>query len=368
MEGHAVASSSKVPPAFVIKVVMALRGLLSRTADRLLPAPLAVAELGHQFARAHVLATMWKLGVADALGDRRVTAAELAGPLDCDAAGLHRLLRAAATFGAVRMGSDGRVSATRLTRVLRSDDAHAAGAWCSYLSSPAHQRAWGDLAASVRTGEPAFGRVHRQSLFAWFDSHPEEGDHFTRGLAGLTLSDAPFVVGALDLPEQGVVCDLAGGQGVLLAEILSARPQLRGVLVESEAVLRHATAYLGERGLLDRVELITGDIFAPLDVAADLYLLKWILHDWDDATCVRLLKGVAATMPPGSRLAVVEGLQEPNAVDPRFSMVDLEMLVVTEGGRERSAEEIQRLMSDAGLAAAHVRRTAPGTAVLSASA
>jgi hypothetical protein len=367
-EGHAVAHKAKVPPAFVIKAVTALRGLLLRVADRLLPAPLAAAELGHQFARAHVLATLWKLGVADALGEERVTAAELAGRLDCDPAALHRLLRAAATFGAVQMGSDGQFSATRLTRVLRSDDVHAVGAWCSYLCSTAHQQAWDDLATSVRTGEPAFGRVHGQNLFEWFTSHPEQGEHFTRGLAGLTLADAPFVVAALDPPRQGVVCDVAGGRGTLLAEILHARPELRGVLVESEGVLREAKAYLGERGLLDRVELVTGDMFAPLDVTADLYLLKWILHDWDDATCVTLLKGVVATMPTGARLAVIEGIQDRNVADPRFSMIDLEMLVVTEDGRERSAAELRRLMTDAGLRTGDVRITAPGTAVLFASA
>jgi hypothetical protein len=350
----------------VIKAVTALRGLLLRTADRLLPAPLAAAELGHQFARAHILATLSELGVAVALGNERLTSAELAGRVDCDPATLHRLLRAAATFGAVKMASDGTVRATRLTRVLRGDDVHAVGDWCRYLSSPAHQQAWADLTTSVRTGRPAFRRVHGQSLFEVFAAHPDEGDHFTRGLAGLTLADAPFVIAALDPPYQGVVCDVAGGRGVLLAEILQARPELRGILVESDGVLAAAKAYLGERGLLDRVELVEGDMFAPLAVTADLYLLKWILHDWDDATCVRLLKGVAATMPAAARLAVVEGIQDRNVVDPRFSMVDLEMLVVTEDGRERSADELRALLTDAGLAPGGVRVTAPGTAVLSA--
>lgn len=358
--------SSKVPPAFVINAISALRGLLLRLADRLLPAPLAAADLGHQFARAHILAALSELGVADALGDERLSSQEVARRTACHGETMHRLLRAAATFGAVRMDRDGRVRATRLTRSLRRDDVHAVGSWCRYLSSAAHQLAWTDLATSVRTGEPAFRRVHSQSLFDWFAGHPDDGEQFTRGLAGLTLSDAPFVLAALDLPKDGVVCDIAGGRGVLLAEVLVARPGLRGVLVESDSVLAAARAYLGERGLLDRVELVAGDMFGPIDVTADLYLLKWILHDWDDATCQRLLKGVAATMPTGTRLAVIEGLQERNAVDPRFSMIDLEMLVVTEDGRERSAADLRGLVSDAGLCLEDVRVTATGTAVLTA--
>jgi hypothetical protein len=148
--------------------------------------------------------------------------------------------------------------------------------------------------------------------------------------------------------------------------VLLAQPGLRGVLVESADVLPEAAAYLRSRGLLDRVELVPGDIFAPLEVTADLYLLKWILHDWDDATCTRLLKSIAATMPRGTRLAVIEGMQEANVVDPRFSMIDLEMLVVTEDGRERSADELKQLLTGAGLVTQNVRFTATGTAVASA--
>ncbi|MEO6204909.1 MAG: methyltransferase, partial [Mycobacteriales bacterium] len=262
--------------------------------------------------------------------------------------------------------ANGTVRATRLTRTLRSNDVHAVGAWCRYLSSAAHQMAWGDLATSVRTGEPAFRRVHEQSLFDWFASHGDEGDQFTHGLAGLTLADAPFVLAAMDLPSEGVVCDIAGGRGVLLAEVLTVRPGLRGVLIESTSVLAEARTYLGERGLLERTELVEGDMFADIDVTADLYLLKWILHDWDDATCQRLLKGVAAAMPTGARLAVIEGLQEPNVVDARLSMIDLEMLVVTEGGRERSGDDLRGLLAAASLSLEDLRITATGTAVLTA--
>src|SRR3954451_16696555 len=357
-----------IPPTFVIRAVTHVRSWLARASDRLLPAPLAVAELGHQFARAHVLAALSELGVADAMGNRPKTSSELARQLGCDPATLHRLLRAAATFGAVRMDKEGRVRTTRLTRSLRNDDVHAVGSWCSYLASSAHQQAWADLVTSVRTGQPAFRRVHGQSLFEWFEAHPEEGEQFTRGLAGLTLADAPFVVAALDLPDRGVVCDIAGGRGMLLAEILRARPPLRGILVESEEVLLEAKTHLAERGLLERVELVPGDIFAPYRVTADLYLLKWILHDWDDAACRRLLTGLAETMPDGARAVVIEGLQEPNVVDSRFSMIDLEMLVVTEDGRERSADQLRQLMSAAGLTPTTQTVTATGTALLSATA
>ena len=99
---------------------------------------------------------------------------------------------------------------------------------------------------------------------------------------------------------------------------------------------------------------------------ADLYLLKWVLHDWDDSTCKRLLANVRRSVRPGARLAVIEGVQERNVVDPRFSMIDLQMLVVSESGRERSARELESLVEQAGWRSSALRLLASGTAVLSA--
>jgi hypothetical protein len=360
--------AGRVPPAFAVRTATALRQFLLRLADRMLPANIAVAEAAHQFAKAHILATLSELGVADALGDEALSSAELAQRTGCDPDAMHRLLRASATFGIVHMDRHGVVRASRLTRLLRGSDPYAVGPWCRYLSSAPHQQAWSDLAASVRTGDNAFHRVNGASMFSWFAAHPEQGEHFNRGLAGLTLSDAPFVIAALPLPNSGVVCDVAGGRGALLAEILDARPGLRGVLVESAQVLTDADGYLTERGLRDRVELVTGDMFEPLDVKADLFLLKWILHDWDDPTCKRLLTSIATGMPTGATLAIIEGVQDRHVVDPRFSNVDLEMLVVTEGGRERSVEEMNALLTTAQLTPQDVTRTATGVAVLTATA
>jgi hypothetical protein len=358
--------AGRVPPAFAVRAATALRAFLLRTADRLLPANVCAAESAHQYVKAHIMATMAELRIADALGDETLSSAELARRTGCDPDALHRLLRAAATFGAVHLRHDGRVRASRITHVLRSDDRFAAGDWCRYIASAAHQRAWTDLAESVRTGDGAFSRVNGAGLFDWFAEHREEGEHFNRGLAGLTLADAPFVLAALELPRSGVVCDIAGGRGALLAEVLLARPDLRGVLVEAPEVLADADGNLRARGVRERVDLVPGDMFEPLEAKADLYLLKWILHDWDDPTCTRLLTSVAASMPPSARLAVIEGVQDANVVDPRFSNVDLEMLVVTEGGRERSVQQLRALLAGAGLLPGNVTRTATGVAILTA--
>jgi hypothetical protein len=355
-----------VPPRAAIRLATRLRGLLLRLVDRLVPANIAVVEHAHRFTDAHLLSALAELGIADHLAGGPKTADELAVLVGADSGALHRALRAAAVVGIVRAGRDGRFHQTRLTKPLRSGDATAAGDWCRYVASAPVQSAWADLAGSLRTGEPAFRRVHGMDMFSWFDAHPEEGRCFSAGLGGLTRAEAPMIAAAYPFPERGVVCDVAGGTGALLAEILRARPQLRGILIESASVLREAAGWLEAQGLGDRVELVEGDIFGTLTATADVYLLKWILHDWDDTACARVVKNVAATMPAGARLVVVEGDQARDRPHPRFSMIDMQMLAVTEGGRERSAAEIAAILEQGGLRPSGVRHTASDLALVEA--
>jgi hypothetical protein len=349
-------------------MTLRLRGFLLGVADRLLPPPIALVEHAHRAAVMHLLAAFAELGVADHLADGPKTAKELAGLVQADADALHRALRAAAVVGIVRLDAAGKVHATRLTMPLRSHDPSAAADWCRYVGSPSVQAAWSDLTQTLRTGENAFRRINGMDTFQWFDTHPDEGRRFSAGLGGLTRSDAAMIIAAYPFPNKGVICDVAGGAGVLLGELLRAHPGLRGILVEAPLVLAEAGAYLEAIGLADRVQLVEGDIFEASHATADLYLLKWILHDWDDQTCTVILKNIAAAMPKGARLVVIEGDQERNQAHARFSMLDVQMLVATQGGRERSGDEIADLLADSGLRPRRVRHTATDLVLVEATA
>ena len=220
-------ASAKAPPRPAVLVSSALRRFFLRCADRMLPNQLALLDHAHGFAKAHILSTMAELGVADHLADGPRSAEDLAFAIGCRPDALHRLLRAAAVFDAVRLDRAGRFHATRFTDVLRADHPSTAASWCRYIGSASQQSAWADLTESIRTGDSAFRRVHGVSMFEWFDSHPGEGQQFSAGLGGLTRAEAPAVVSAYPFPQTGVICDVGGGQGVLLAEILRARPQLQ---------------------------------------------------------------------------------------------------------------------------------------------
>jgi hypothetical protein len=349
---------SRLPPRRAATAGLAARGALLGAARALLPAQAAVWEASMAFAGPRVLAALAEHRVFDALGDGPATSADLAARLGLDADALHRVLRIAALGGTVRFGRGGRWRLTRLGRRLRADDPESMRDWVLYLARPATQEAWAGVTETLRTGEPSFPRTHGRSVWAHLADHPDEEREFAGAMRKLTEMIAPLVVGGYPWPASGTVCDVAGGVGTLLAAVLREHPGLRGVLVDAPGVLREADGYLGEAGVRDRVTLTQGDIFEGIDAAADVYLLKDVLHDWDDGRCAAILGVVRAAMPPGARVLLVETLQEGPGPDPIASLVDVHMLTQCDGGRQRSAAELHALLRGAGLAPGAVHRTA----------
>lgn len=340
---------ARIPPAPVIDFGLALRRLLLRAADALLPADAAMWQHTMALARGQVIAVVAELGVADELGASRATAAQLARRLDVDADALHRLLRAAADDGILRLDRRGRFGLTRLGATLRSDAEPSMRPWARYLGLESTRSAWAGLGESVRGGQAAFPRVHGISVWRWFADHPEEEQLFAAAMQALTEFEAPALARSELFAEEGTHCDVAGGAGTLLAALLDHRPALRGVLVEAPGVLAEAERYLARRGVRERAELVAGDMFAGLEARADVYSLKNILHDWDDERALQILRNVRATMPAGSRVVVIEQRQERNRAEPFASITDLQMMTQCDDGRERSQEELRSLLRAAGL-------------------
>lgn len=323
----------------------------------MLPAHLALLDITSGLQRAHVIGALAHWRVADHLAAGPAGAAALAERAGVDADVLHRVLRAAAEVRVVRLDRRGRFRLTRLGQTLRSDHPHSMRDWSAYLTLPSTAAAWADLPESVRTGRSAFRRVHGKPVWGWFAEHPDEERLFAGAMRRLTEGELPFILHGYPWPETGVVCDVAGGAGTLLGAILSERPGLRGVLVDAPGVLAAAGEHLERLGVRERVELREGDIFAGLSAEADLFVMKNVLHDWDDQASLRILRNVVATMRPGSRLVLIEMLQPRNRADVYASLADIQMLTQCEDGRERSAGELRALLEAAGLRAGKLRRT-----------
>jgi hypothetical protein len=215
---------------------------------------------------------------------------------------------------------------------------------------------WGDLLHSVRTGQTAFNHLYGKGTFDWFGEHPDSARLFDEGQAESTAESAKAIVTAYDFSTSHKVIDVGGGDGTLLAAILRANPTSRGVLFDLENVVAAARGKL-DRGVVDRCEFVGGDFFKAIPGGGDVYLMKYILHDWSDADCHRILATTSRAMSGKGRLLVVEDLvcgpNQPCAAKLR----DISMLVRT-GGRNRTEREYRDLMSGGGFDTTRIIPTA----------
>jgi hypothetical protein len=342
-----MASTGKAPPpTWIVRLILWLHRSLIRAARRLLPPEAHAFELATGVARTRVLDSFVRHGLPDRIGDAPRSAQDLAAEANLDPGALHRMLRVLAFDGVVDMAPDGRVRANRVTRALRRDATVEMWAFVRYFATDANTAAWGALDHALHTGESAFPFVHGRSVWAWLQEHPDNQEWFTRAMTSLTLQTAPAIAAAFPFGQLKRICDVGGGAGGLLAEVLSRHPAVQGVLCDAEPVLDLAHRHLAARGVLARCELKATDFFRAVPGGCDAYMLKNVLHDWDDARCVEILRVVRAAAQPGTRLIVVEERQE-YGIPTLTSQVDLQMLVATDGGRERSTSEMRRLFEEA---------------------
>lgn len=348
-------------PAFVIKLAMALRTFFQRCADAVVPAEIAVFDRAWGTAITTMVGAAARHRIADLLGDGALTAGELAQQTGTHADVMQRMLRALATQGIFAVDPEGRFTNTRLSRGLRGGRLMRVREFLTYFTSGSNLAAWRDFDRSLSDGESAFDRVHQQSVWSWFDSHPDEREMFAHAMMGITVGDAPFVASLYPFTEVSRLCDVGGGRGMLMSELLLRFPHLRGVLVDGEGVIASARQLLAMRGVIERVELKAGSFFdAELPRDCDAYSLKNVLHDWGDQACTRILKNVRRAMSSDARLLVIEVITEPNVGTGFGPLLDVQMLVACSGGRERGVEETRRLLGGAGF---RLARVVPGPTV-----
>lgn len=344
-------------PRSVVRVGLGVRARLLDLTDLLLPAEGALWDLTAGMQRTKLAGVLVTSGLADALARGPQAPAELASELGLDMDVTERVLCAAGAARLVRLRRDGRVALARLGRPLAGGHEHSVASWAAYMAAPTSASAYAQLEAQLRDGcEPSgHRRAFGDSIWEHFSKHPAEQARFAQAMLQMTAIDARALARAYPWPRRGVVCDLAGGVGSLLAAILDRRPNARGILLDAPEVLAESDRFLRARGLAERVQRCPGDLFAELSVDADVYVLKWILHDWSDETCRGILGRVRACMPAKAKLVAIDQRRAPRWPNAVTAMVDLHMLVECEGGRERTPAEVHRLMRDAGLRPGRVR-------------
>jgi ubiquinone/menaquinone biosynthesis C-methylase UbiE len=342
------------PPAFLIRGVLALKRFVHRIEDAITPPQLAVFEMTIGVAVTQILGAVARHRIPDVLAENGpLTSDELAARLRTHADFTHRMMRVLASRDVFRLRSDGRWENTRLSNALRSEMPSRSREWVEYFASESNCRSWLDFERSLRDGHNAFERVHGTSVWDWFDAHPDERETFAQAMMGITIMDAPAIATLYPFAEVQRLCDVGGGRGTLLSEILVRHPHLRGVLCDAPGVLESARVLCAERGVMDRVEFVPGSFFDSVPDGADAYSMKNILHDWDDDRCVKILKTVRRAMKPGTRLVVAESLVERDDDSPG-ALADIHMGMVCSDGRERGREEFRTLFERSGFRMARV--------------
>jgi hypothetical protein len=296
------------------------------------------------------------LRFADHLASGPRTSAEIAQAAGSNPDATYRVLRALAMVG-VFVERDGKVfELTPVGQLLRSDAPGSLAAMATFMGEPWHSAAWGELLHAVTTGGSAFQRHYGAAAFDWLVAHPREMGVFANAMSSFSNGTGSLVAASYDFSASKRIADVGGGHGVFLATLLAANPGASGVLFDLPPVVAGAGPVLAERGVADRCTVQGGSFFEQVPTGCDTYVLKHIMHDWDDASCEKILGHIARALPDDGRLFVVEQVMTAAGV-PHFSkLIDIEMLVVTDNGRERTEAEFAALFEKVGLA---LRRVIP---------
>jgi hypothetical protein len=345
-----------MPPRLLVAAALRLRRVFRAAADMVVPAPVALFEQICGYMQTHLLRAAARLRLADLLAAGPASAEELAARAGVDAESLRRALRGLVTLGVFARQRDGRFRNNRASRALLSGGAVSLRDCALYFGSASHLRAWDDLERTLGSGESGFERVHGMTTWDWFERHPEEQAAFAGTMVGMTRLYAPGVATAYPFGEVRRLCDVGGGHGDLLAEVLLRHPHLTAVLLDAGSVLASARPFLASRGVLARVELTAGSFFESVPAGCDAYLLKNVLHDWDDQRAAQILDNCRRAMQHGQRVLVVEAVVEQDSTREIGPLSDLQMMVVCSGGRERGRAEYARLFEQAGF---QLRRVVP---------
>lgn len=305
-------------------------------------------ELIHGFRVSQAIYVIATLGIPDLLGDRCLTCRELAERTETHPRALYRVLRTLAATSLLREHDNETFSLTRVGRYLRGDVQGSRNAWVRNALRPAIWQAWGHLLHSVRTGETAFGHIHGKDVWQFRAHSPEDSAIFDLAMREGSLRVGADLLARYDFTRFRHIVDVGGGDGTLLSSLLADCVETSGTLFDQAHVVANAADVFRGAGVQQRCGIVAGSFFDAVPAGANAYLLKFILHDWDDDHCVRILANCGRAMDEHSKLLIVERLLAPPNKGLESKLSDLSMMVGL-GGQERSQEEFYILIRRAGL-------------------
>ena len=304
-------------------------------------------QLSTGYIASTVLYVAVKLQIPDRIESGTRGAAALARATGMNEDALYRVLRTLASLGVFEETGPREFSNNVASSMLRSDVPGSFYAMALWLSDPFHFQVYADAMYSVHTGKPAVEKTFGIPIFEYFPLNPEESEIFNNAMTAFSAAVIPPVLEACDFSGIGTLIDIAGGHGRVLTSILQKYPAMHGVLFDLEHVLAGARPRIKELGLADRCQTIAGDFFKAVPEGGDAYIMKHIIHDWDDERALAILTNIRKAMKPGGRVILLETIVQPGNRPDFGKILDLEMLLLP-GGRERTEPEFRALFARAG--------------------
>ena len=295
-----------------------------------------------------------RLGIADQLRDGARSADDLAAAVGVQPQRLHRLLRALASVGVFAADANGHFGLSPLAETLRSDRPDSMRDFALMMTDSFNWDAWDMLGGGIESESTPFETAFGKGFFGYLAEHPEDEAVFARSMASISAMENPAIAAALDLSGVGTLVDVGGSAGHLLATVLRHHEGVRGTLFDLPQIVEKAKAgpFLTDPAIAPRVAFAAGDFFKAVPKGADAYMMKYVLHDWNDDQCVQILTHCREAMAPGGRVFAVDSVIAAGNDAQWGKLLDINMLVLT-GGRERTEAEFGELFYRAGL---HVER------------
>ena len=302
-----------------------------------------------------------KLGIPDLLKDGPKSCEDLAASTGTKARALYRVMRALAQVGVFAETGEGHFTLTPLSACLQSDVPGSVRA-ITILFGEEQYKAWGDILYSMRTGESSFEHLYGMPVFQYYSQNPESAKIFNEAMTSGSDAEKAEVVKTYDFSNIHKLVDIGGGQGSFIASILKANPNLQGVLFDLPSVVEGAQDVIPAEGVADRCEIVGGSFYDSVPSGADAYILKHVLHDWDDETSLTILKNCHRAMEKNGKLLVVEQVVPPGNEPALAKFMDVNMMMLHPGGCERTEAEYKALFEAAGF---KLTKTVPTQAMVS---
>lgn len=356
---------NSLPPTWIVTAIQAFRRLLKRLHDRTFPGNVVLYEKFHHLYLLPSLYTAADLDIAGLLKEGKLGIDDLAAKTGSDPDALYRVLRALASEGIFRESGSKTFSNTRLSLPLTEGHGSLRYMFLHHLGS-LNWQIMGELPGTVKSGRDAFSRLFNQQIYDYLSGEPESYKVFDKSMSELSSLGLAPLFQAFDFSSEAKVADIGGGEGFLLANILSRYPLMQGILFDRREGLIKAQATMEEHGVSERVTIHEGDFLASVPGGADLYLLKNILHNWDDPSCITILDNITQVLPDHGRVLIIEMIVPAGNTPSPAKFIDIQMLTSMPGGKERTRKEFEALLQKAGLSLVRIHPTIAPISVIEA--